>query len=137
MHLPLRIRCRIACVLVIAAAAGFVPIALASPTQVIADFNDDGFLQEHHSWGDLRTAPLLMQRIDPPRAAALLRVANEKIAHDFLGIEPPVESNGTAASPPVGDLPTWVVGGAIGAGLLVLGGTASAIYRRMRQDPLP
>ena len=112
-------------------------MAMASTTQVIADFNDDGFLEGHYSWGDLRTAPLLMQRIDHTRLGALLIVVNQKIDHDFLGIEPPVESNGTAASPPVGDLPAWFVGGAIGAGLLALGGTGSAIYRRARRSDLP
>ena len=116
---------------------GLAPATMAAPQEVIADWTGDGFIQGHYSLGDLRNAPLLMQRIAPARVGPFLFVVNRKIAHDFLGIEPPVETNGTAASPPVGDLPAWFVGGAIGAGLLALGGTGSAIYRRARRSNLP
>lgn len=118
-------------------ALSLAPTALASESQVLADFQDDGFIQGHYSIGDLRNAPLLMKALNPALVGPLLIVVNQKIAHDFIGIATPVEPTGTNATPPVGDLPAWFVACAIGAALLVAGGVGSAIYRRTRRAEIP
>ncbi len=127
----------IACLCVLTATLGLSPVAVASPQEVIADWNVDGFIQGHYSIGDLRNAPLLMQRLDPARVGSFLVVVNEKIDQDVLGIQTPAETSGPSSTPPVGDLPTWFVASAIGAALLAAGGIGSAIYRRTRRSEMP
>ena len=113
------------------------PTARASETQVIVDFQDDGIIQGHYSIGDLRNAPLLMRAINPAQVGPLLVLVNEKISHDFIGIQTPVEPIGTNATPPVADLPAWFVATVIGAALLAAAGIGSAIYRRTRRNEIP
>jgi hypothetical protein len=127
----------IACLCALMATVGLSQVAAASPQEVIADWNVDGFIQGHYSIGDLRNAPLLMERLDPARVGSFLVVVNQKIEQDVLGIDPPAETTGPSSTPPVGDLPSWFVAAAIGAALLVAGGIASAIYRRARHTEIP
>ncbi len=112
---------------------GLAAMAMARPGEVIIDFNDDGLIQGNYSIHDLRDAPLLMQVLAPARAGSFRKVVEQKIRLKVLGLNPPREGTGPASSPPVGDLPLWFVGAAIGAGLLALGGAGSSIYRRVRQ----
>jgi hypothetical protein len=127
----------VACCLALIATLGVVPGAAASPQEVITDWQDDGFIQGHYSIGDLRNAPRLMQVLNPSQVGPFLVVVNEKIRHDFLGINPPADSSGPSSTPPVGDLPTWFVACAIGAVLLLAGGIGSAVYRRTRRSEIP
>ncbi len=127
----------ITCLCALTATLALTPAAVASPQEVIADWNVDGFIQGHYSIGDLRNAPLLMQRLDPARVGSFLVVVNEKIDQDVLGIQTPAETSGPSSTPPVGDLPTWFVASAIGAALLAAGGIGSAIYRRTRRSEIP
>jgi hypothetical protein len=127
----------IACLCALTATLALSPVAVASPQEVIADWNVDGFIQGHYSIGDLRNAPLLMQRLDPARVGPFLVVVNEKIDQDVLGIDPPGETGGPSSTPPVGDLPTWLVASAFGAALVAAGGVGSAIYRRTRRSEIP
>lgn len=126
-----------ACTCALIATLGLSPVAVASPQEVIADWNVDGFIQGHYSIGDLRNAPLLMQRLDPARVGSFLVVVNQKIDQDVLGIQTPPAASGPSSTPPVGDLPTWFVAGAIGAALLAAGGLGSAIYLRSRRSESP
>jgi hypothetical protein len=116
---------------------GFGQMASASPQEVIADWNVDGFIQGHYSIGDLRNAPLLMQRLDPARVGSFLVVVNEKIDQDVLGIDSQAATGGPSSTPPVGDLPAWFVAAAIGAALLAAAGIGAAIYRRTRRGEVP
>lgn len=137
MHRPKSPKWFIACLCALTATLALSPVAAASPQEVIADWNVDGFIQGHYSIGDLRNAPLLMQRLDPARVGSFLVVVNEKIKHDFLGIDTPAATSGPSSTPPVGDLPTWFVASAIGAALLAAAGVGSAIYRRTRRSEIP
>jgi hypothetical protein len=137
MRRPKSAKWFITCLCALTATLALTPAAVASPQEVIADWNVDGFIQGHYSIGDLRNAPLLMQRLDPARVGSFLVVVNEKIDQDVLGIQTPAETSGPSSTPPVGDLPTWFVASAIGAALLAAGGIGSAIYRRTRRSEIP
>ena len=89
MHRPKSPKWFIACLCALTATLALSPVAVASPQEVIADWNVDGFIQGHYSIGDLRNAPLLMQRLDPARVGSFLVVVNEKIDQDVLGIQTP------------------------------------------------
>jgi hypothetical protein len=117
--------------------------AKASPSDVIADFNADGAIDGQtdkdpqidvtHTVSDLVRAQSLMELQQPAQLAAFMVTDQAAIKQALLGI-------GAAKATPTGqpgvpavDLPTWAVVTAGGAGLLVLGGIGSAVYRRTRR----
>lgn len=119
-------------------------VAAATPSDVIADFSFDGTVDGQidrdpevdlrHSYNDLVYAQSLMAVQQPARLQAFLASDDLAIKRLLLGQEDPTP--GTATGPPsvpVVDMPTWAVATAVGAGVLLLAGIASAVFLRTRR----
>ena len=118
--------------------------AAASPAQVIADFNADGFVDGRltanpaivvrHTYSDLVHARALMAVRQPTQLAQFL--ATDQVAIDQLllgkSATKPAAPTGQPRVPAV-DMPMWAKATAWGAGLLALGGVGSGFYRRARR----
>jgi hypothetical protein len=117
---------------------------VASPIDVIADFNADGFvdgqlnadpaIDVRHTYSDLVYAKALMAVRQPAQLAAFLAADQVAIDQSLLG------KSGTKPAAPTGQpsvpavaMPMWAMATAWGAGLLGLGGIGSAFYRRARR----
>jgi hypothetical protein len=111
--------------------------AVATPQDVIADWTPDGVIDGDYSITDLHDAKRFMAQTDPFNAGGFAVAVDERIDAIF-GIDPPRDPVVTPEPDiPDTDVPTWVLVGAAGAGLLVLGGAGAAIYRRARRDERP
>ena len=119
-------------------------VATASPSNVIADFDADGFVDGQidadpevdlrHSYNDLVNAKALMAVQQPARYPEFVASDDLAIKRLLLGQEDPTPGN-TSGPPtvPVADMPTWAVATAIGAGVLLLAGVAAAMFLRTRR----
>ncbi len=148
MRLPAALRRRRVVLMVVAglvAGAVALPVGVgaAAPQDVLTDIANDGRVDgqldpdpaveiAHHSYSDLQRAKTLIQAQDPANAPPVIAAIQEVIERDYLGISPPGPDSATPAPPSV-DIPDWVFAAAVGALLLVVGGVASAIYRRTRR----
>ena len=118
--------------------------ATASPSDVIADFNADGFvdgqldadpeIDVRHTYSDLVYAQALMAVQEPTRLAPFLAADRVAIEQSLLGrsATKPAAPTGQPSVPAV-DMPVWAMATAWGAGLLALGGVGSGFYRRARR----
>ena len=118
--------------------------AAASPAQVIADFNADGFvdgqlnadpaIDVRHTYSDLVNARALMAVQQPAQLAAFLAADQVAIDQSLLGKSAPKPAAPTGQpSVPAIDMPMWAMATAWGAGLLALGGVGTGIDRRARR----
>lgn len=141
IHRPWRgLLCAAALVVILVGCAG----AAASPSDVIADFNNDGLvdgqtdadpeIDVRHTLSDLVHAKGLMAVQQPGSLAQFLATDQAAIDRSLLGIEAakPAIPTGQPSVPQV-DMPAWAVATGWGAGLLALGGVGSAFYRRARR----
>ncbi len=115
-----------------------------SPQDVIIDFNADGFvdgqvdrdpeIDVRHTLSDLARAKGLMAAQQPGLLANFIAAVDVAIKQNLFDISPtkPSEPTGQPNVQQV-DMPTWAVVAAGGAGLLMLGGLGSAVYRRSRR----
>ena len=118
--------------------------AIASPSDVIADFNADAFvdgqldkdpeIDVRHTLSDLQGAKRLMAVQQPAQLAQFLATDQVAINQLLLGIgaAKPATPTGQPSVPAV-DMPMWAMATAWGAGLLVLAGVGSGFYRRARR----
>jgi hypothetical protein len=119
-------------------------LAAATPQDVLTDWaadgkvdgqtNPDPQLEFVHTAGDLQNAKGLIQAQDPTNAGVVIAAIQEAIDRDVIGIQPPSADPAAPSAPEVA-LPAWVVAAAVGAGILVLAGIASAVFRRTRHRP--
>ncbi len=117
-----------------------------SPQDVIRDFDADGLVDGQvardkaidvtHTYSDLVHAKALMAAQNPGQYASFVAAVDVAIKQNLIGISP-TQPPGNASPSKVPDinLPLWASIAAGGAGLLVLGGVGSAIYRRARRRP--
>ena len=118
--------------------------ATASPSDVIADFKADAFvdgqldadpeIDVRHTLSDLQNAKRLMAIQQPAQLAQFLATDQVAIDRLLLGTKEakPAAPTGQPSVPPV-DMPLWAMATAWGAGLLALGGVGSGFYRRARR----
>ena len=118
--------------------------ATASPSDVIADFNADAFvdgqldadpeIDVRHTLSDLQNAKRLMAIQQPAQLAQFLATDQVAIDRLLLGTKEakPAAPTGQPSVPAV-DMPMWAMATAWGAGLLALGGVGSGFYRRARR----
>ena len=134
--------------LVCVAAVAFVMVGCAgessSPQNVIRDFDWDGSvdgqwdavfgIDVRHTVSDLERAGALMAVQNPGMLAAFTAETKVAIGQALLGKSPakPAVQPGQPDVQHV-DMPAWTIVAAGGAGLLVLGGVGSAVYRRSRR----
>ena len=132
--------------LAVLAAVALLPatIAAATPQDVITDWAFDGKVDGQtnaepgidvtHTAGDLQNAKTLIQAQDPGSAPVVIAAIQVAINRDVIGIDPPQGDPDALGAPDV-SLPMWIAAAAVGAGLLLLAGIGSAIYRRSRRPP--
>jgi hypothetical protein len=122
--------------------------ALADPDAVVLDYGDNGRIDDTHSPADLRAALAMWQSSQSPQYGAFAQAVTEALDARLLGVTPddgPVTGpEQQAAGAVVGELPAPPaaspddsVPGAVVvlaglAGLLLLGGLAAAVHRRLR-----
>ena len=118
--------------------------ATASPSDVIADFKADAFvdgqldadpeIDVRHTLSDLQNAKRLMAIQQPAQLAQFLATDQVAIDRLLLGTKEskPAAPTGQPRVPQV-DVPMWAMATAWGAGLLALGGVGSGFYRRARR----
>lgn len=123
--------------------------ALADPDAVVLDYGDNGRIDDTHSPADLRAALAMWQSSQSPQYGAFAQAVTEALDARLLGVTPDDGPTATgteqqAAGAVVGELPAPPaaspddsVPGAVVvlaglAGLLLLGGLAAAVHRRLR-----
>ena len=116
----------------------------ASQQNVIRDFDRDGFIDGQwdadleidvrHTVSDLERAGAVMAVQNPGLLAAFTAETKVAIGQALLG-KSPTKPTVQPGQPDVQhvDMPAWTIVTAGGAGLLVLGGVGSAVYRRSRR----
>jgi hypothetical protein len=125
-----------------ALAVVWVGVATATPQDVLSDWAADGRVDGQanadpavefvHTYSDLQNAKTLIEAQDPANAPVVIAAIQRAIDRDYLGIKPPEADPNTPSAEKVG-VPAWVTAAAVVAGLLVLSGIGSAVYRRTRQ----
>ncbi len=141
IHRPWRgLLCAATLVVILVGSGG----AVASPRDVIADFNADAFvdgqldadpeIDVRHTLSDLQNAKRLMAIRQPAQLAQFLATDQVAIDRLLLGTREakPAVPTGQPSVPAV-DMPMWAMATAWGAGLLALGGVGSGFYRRARR----
>lgn len=107
--------------------------AVASAQDVVNDFRDDGVIVGDFTVTDLQNSKQLFAAQYPPgQLPAIFNQVDNKIAAIF-GQKPDDPASTGVPELPSSDAPVWELLVVIAAGLLVLTGVGSSIYRRVRR----